>query len=51
MGGIMDVYKILIGKPYGKTSRRCIHGNKIKIVVKNVYLDYVNWIHLAPDRE
>jgi hypothetical protein len=47
----MDVYEILIGKPYGNTSRWCIYGNNIKIVLKSMYLDHVNWIHLALDRE
>jgi hypothetical protein len=53
MGGIEDVYIILIGNPEGnrplERSGHRYEGNT-KVYIEEIFYDDVDWIHLAQDR-
>jgi hypothetical protein len=54
MGEKLDAYRILVGKPYGKTPLgrpRCRWANKIKMDLRETGLDGMEWIDLAQDRD
>jgi hypothetical protein len=54
MSEMRNDYKILVGKPHGKKPlRRPRHKceNNIKIDIRAVGLEGVEWIPVAPDKE
>jgi hypothetical protein len=53
MGEGRGVYRVLVGNPEGKRPlgrprRRC--KDNIKLDLREIGIDGVNWVHLAPDR-
>jgi hypothetical protein len=54
MGEMRNVYKVLVRKPEGKRplgrSRRRWEDN-IKMDLKEIWFEVVNWIHLAQNRD
>jgi hypothetical protein len=54
MGVVQNAYSILVGKPQGKRrlgrSRRRWEDN-IRIVLREIGWEVVEWIHLARDRD
>jgi hypothetical protein len=49
-----NAYKVLVGKSEGKSTierPRCSWGNNIKIELREVGWESVNWMHLAQDRD
>jgi hypothetical protein len=47
-------YKVLVGKPEGKTPlgrRRCMWENTIKMDLKEIGWEGVNWINLNENRD
>jgi hypothetical protein len=54
MGEDRKLYKVLVGKPQGKTllrRPRCIWEDGIRIDLREIGLRGVHWIRLAQDRE
>jgi hypothetical protein len=54
MGEMINAYKILIGTPEGKRPIRrcrCRLGYNIRLDLREIGRDVVNWIHLAEDRD
>jgi hypothetical protein len=54
MGEMRNAYSILVGKPEGKRPlKRCRRGWKdnIRMDLREIGWEYVNWIHLAQDRD
>jgi hypothetical protein len=54
MGEKKNAYRILVGKPEGKrplgrSRRRCV--DDIKMDLKKIVWDCMDWIHLAEDRD
>jgi hypothetical protein len=52
-GGGRDVYRVLVGRPEGKSPlgrprRRC--KDNIKMDLREIVIDGVNWIRLTQDR-
>jgi hypothetical protein len=48
------VYRILVGKPEGKTplgTLRCRWVNTVKIELRETELDGIDWINLVQDRD
>jgi hypothetical protein len=53
-GEMRNVYKILVGKPKGKRPfgrPRRIWEDNIKMDLRGIGFEGVNWIHLAQDRD
>jgi hypothetical protein len=49
-----NAYRILVGKPEGKRplgGPTCRWGDNIKMDLKEIGLDGMDWIHLAQDRD
>jgi hypothetical protein len=52
-GEVRNAYKILVGKPEGKRSLgrpRHRWEDNIRVDIKEIWWDGVDWIHLAQDR-
>jgi hypothetical protein len=54
MGETRNAYRILVGKPEGKRPlgrprRRCV--DNIKMDLREIAWDFVDWIELAQDRD
>jgi hypothetical protein len=53
MGEGRGVYSVLVGRPEGKRPLerpRCRWKDKIKVDLREIRIDKVNWIQLAQDR-
>jgi hypothetical protein len=50
MGEMRNAYKTVAGKPNGKIPRRRWKDN-IKMSLREIGLEGVDWIHLAQDRD
>jgi hypothetical protein len=53
-GEVRNAYKMLVGKPEGKRSlgrRRHRWENNIRVDLKEIGWEGVDWIHLAQDRD
>jgi hypothetical protein len=51
---VSNAYKILVGKPEGKRSLgrpRCRWEDNIRVDLKDIGWEGVDWIHLAQDRD
>jgi hypothetical protein len=54
MGEIKNAYKILVGKAVGKRPRgrhSCRWKVDIRVYIKEIGWDVVDWVHLALDRD
>jgi hypothetical protein len=54
MGDMRNAYRILVGEPEGKRPlRRPRHrqGDDIKIYLREIKMEGINWIHLAQDKD
>jgi hypothetical protein len=54
MGQKRNAYRILVGKPEGKRQlgkRRCRWVNNIKMDLREIGWDGMDWINLAQDRD
>jgi hypothetical protein len=54
MGGKRNAYRILVGKPEGKRPlgrRRCMWVGNIKIDLREIGWEVMDWIDLAQDRD
>jgi len=53
MGDTRNAYKILVGKPEGKTPiLRPRHGwEDIRMDLREIMWEHVDWIHMAQDTE
>jgi hypothetical protein len=48
---MINAHKILVGKPEGKRPRRRTWEDNIKMGLREIGREFMDWVHLAQDRD